>query len=145
MPVTGNFGHGEVREMSIDKKKQLSDRQLAVLESEMQKHRKSVGLAYVLLIFLGNIGIHQFYLGKTRRGLAYLLLGVVGWISLFSSFLGGAGGGVGGIGLLCFVVVGIFLLIDLFTLPKQVRAANETAEDKILSELLVVEDDQAKS
>ena len=32
MPVTGNFGHGEVREMSIDKKKQLSDRQLAVLE-----------------------------------------------------------------------------------------------------------------
>ncbi len=72
--------------MSIDKKKQISDKELAILESEMQKHRKSVGLAYVLLIFLGNVGIHQFYLGKTRRGLAYLLLGVVGWISLLCSF-----------------------------------------------------------
>ncbi len=131
--------------MSIDKKKQISDRQLAILESEMQKHRKSVGLAYVLLIFLGNIGIHQFYLGKTRRGLAYLVLGVVGWISLFSSFLGEGNGGAGSIGILCFVVVGIFLLIDLFTLPKQVRAATELAENKILNELLVTEDDSDKS
>lgn len=131
--------------MSIDKKKQISDRQLAILESEMKKQRKSVGLAYVLLILLGNIGVHQFYLGKTRRGLAYLLLGVVGWISLFSSFLGEANGGAGVIGILCFAVVGIFLLIDLFTLPKQVRAADEVAEDKILNELLVIEDDRDKS
>ncbi len=60
--------------MSLDKKSQLSDKQLAILESEMQNHRKSVGLAYVLLIFLGSIGVHQFYLGKTVRGIVYLVL-----------------------------------------------------------------------
>lgn len=58
---------------------------------------KSVGVAYVLWFFLGVIGVHQFYLGKTGRGISYIF--TLGW-------------------------VGIGLLIDLFTLPSQVRKAN---------------------
>lgn len=58
---------------------------------------KSVGLAYVLWFFLGVLGIHHFYLGKVGRGLLWLLTA-----GLF----------------------GIGLLVDLFTLPAQVRAVN---------------------
>lgn len=58
---------------------------------------KSVGVAYVLWFFLGVIGVHQFYLGKVGRGVSYIF--TLGWL-------------------------GIGLLIDLFTLPGQVRKAN---------------------
>jgi TM2 domain-containing membrane protein YozV len=63
-------------------------------------NQKSVGTAYVLWFFLGALGVHQFYLGKTVRGVTYLF--TLGWL-------------------------GIGLLIDLFTLPSQVRKANGAA------------------
>lgn len=59
--------------------------------------RKSLLLAYVLWFFLGVLGIHQFYLGKVGRGLLYL-------------FTAG--------------ILGIGVIIDLFTLPAQTRAVN---------------------
>jgi TM2 domain-containing membrane protein YozV len=59
--------------------------------------QKSVGVAYALWFFFGIIGVHQFYLGKTVRAVTYIF--TFGWL-------------------------GIGLLIDLFTLPGQVRAAN---------------------
>lgn len=58
---------------------------------------KQVGTAYLLWFFLGVLGVHQFYLGKTGKGISYLL--TFGWL-------------------------GIGLLIDLFTLGKQVREVN---------------------
>lgn len=58
---------------------------------------KQTPIAYVLWFFLGVLGVHHFYLGKIGRGILYLL--TVG-------------------------VFGIGLLIDLFTLPAQVRAVN---------------------
>jgi TM2 domain-containing membrane protein YozV len=58
---------------------------------------KSVGVAYALWFFLGVIGVHKFYLGKTGIGISYIF--TLGWL-------------------------GIGLIIDLFTLPSQVRAAN---------------------
>jgi hypothetical protein len=58
---------------------------------------KSVGVAYVLLIFLGLLGIHRFYIGKIGTGVLYLLTG-----GLF--------------------VVGA--VVDLFTLANQVRGVN---------------------
>lgn len=62
-----------------------------------QPKDKSTGVAYLLWFFLGVFGIHHFYLGKAGRGVAYLLT---------------AG------------FVGVGLLIDLFTLPAQVRNVN---------------------
>ncbi len=58
---------------------------------------KSVGIAYLLWFFLGALGVHQFYLGRTGRGVSYIF--TFGWL-------------------------GIGLLIDLFTMSKQVRQAN---------------------
>jgi len=58
---------------------------------------KSVGTAYLLWFFLGALGVHQFYLGKTGRGVSMLL--TFGWLT-------------------------VGLWIDLFTLPSQVRKVN---------------------
>lgn len=58
---------------------------------------KSLGLSYLLWFFLGFLGVHHFYLGKVGRGIGYLL--TFGWF-----------------------MVG--LVVDLFTLPSQVRRLN---------------------
>lgn len=58
---------------------------------------KSVPVAYVLLFLVGFLGVHQFYLGKTGRGLGYLL--TFGWFTFA-------------------------LWLDLFTLASQVRQIN---------------------
>jgi len=59
---------------------------------------KETWVAYLLWFFFGFLGVHKFYLGKMGWGILYLLTGgifLIGW------------------------------LIDLFTLPSQVRHANE--------------------
>lgn len=58
---------------------------------------KSKTTAYLLLIFLGGLGLHKFYLGKTGMGILYIFTAAffgIGW------------------------------LIDLFTLGKQVDKYN---------------------
>jgi len=60
--------------------------------------KKSAGVAYLFLLLLGGLGAHQFYLGKRGRAIFYLL-----------TFFG---------------VFGIMPVVDLFTLPSQVRQVN---------------------
>ncbi|WBB70787.1 TM2 domain-containing protein [Micromonospora sp. WMMD812] len=63
----------------------------------VQVRQKQTGTAYLFWFLLGVFGGHQFYLGKTGRGLLYLF--TVG-------------------------IFGVGVLIDLFTLPSQVRQVN---------------------
>lgn len=125
--------------MNVDKKSQLTEKQLTILDSEMQKRRKNPIVAYLLCIFLGSLGIHQFYLGDVKRGLLYLIMGILGWMSMFAggtSFLLGGGGGFGVIlGWLLITVLGFFLLYDLFTMSRQIRDAEEREEAKIIEQL----------
>jgi len=58
---------------------------------------KSLGVTYLLCLFLGFFGVHHFYLGKWQRGLWYLFT---------------------------FGLLTIGLLVDLFTLPWQVKRVN---------------------
>jgi TM2 domain-containing membrane protein YozV len=58
---------------------------------------KSTPLAYLWCVLLGIVGVHQFYMGKTGRGVLYLLTGGV---------------------------VGFGVIWDLFTLPAQLRQVN---------------------
>ena len=49
-----------------------------------EAHRKSAGATYVLWFFLGFLGAHRFYLGRTGTGIAQLLMGlsIIGIIPL---------------------------------------------------------------
>ena len=46
--------------------------------------RKSKVAAGILGIFLGSLGVHNFYLGYTSKAVAQLLLTLLGWILCFT-------------------------------------------------------------
>ncbi|NIS69584.1 MAG: NINE protein [Proteobacteria bacterium] len=119
-------------EYSLEFKKSLSERQLFLLNSEMEKHKKSTALAYVLLVFFGFIGIHQFYIGKIFAGLTHLLIccGIVmGALWTHSD--------EGEVGWVIIVLVLLLLVIwDLFTLPRQIRMVFEERERKALKRIM---------
>lgn len=50
---------------------------------------KSKLAAALLAFFLGGLGIHNFYLGYTGKGIAQLLLSVVGWIIIIGPIISG--------------------------------------------------------
>ena len=58
---------------------------------------RTTGTAYLLWFFFGWFGIHKFYLGKPFMGVLYALT---------------------------MGICGLGLLLDLFTIPTQVRSAN---------------------
>ena len=65
-------------------------------------HERELWVAYLLWFFLGLVGVHKFYLNKMGWGIIYLLTGgffLIGW------------------------------LVDLFTLPSQVRAYNQAIRE----------------
>lgn len=63
----------------------------------LARPQRSLTTAYVLLLLIGGLGAHKFYLGRPGMGVAYLLT-----LGLF----------------------GVGMIIDLFTLPGQVRRYN---------------------
>lgn len=89
----------------------------------MSPHRsRSIGAAYALVIFLGGFGAHRFYLGRVGSAVAILCL------TIFAGIAAAVGAtthasvlwltGVGGI---AYVVVGIWLIVDLFLIPSMAR------------------------
>jgi TM2 domain-containing membrane protein YozV len=73
--------------------------------------KKSPRTAYVLLLLLGLIGAHRFYLGRTRTGVATLLLTLAG-VTVFS---------------LAVLVAVVWLIVDAFLIPGWIRQCNGTA------------------
>jgi len=129
----------------------LSERELFILKSEFEKHRKSAALTYALWFLLGFVGLHKFYLGKIKMGILYLALGIGGIVvtlaivffittipthpqELPSPRLLGLGAGLV-IGVICWTVLTVLLLIDLFTIPKQIRTIHEQAEREIITKI----------
>ena len=139
----------------LELKKSLSDHELSVFNSEMEKHKKSAGLAYLLWFFLGTLGIHKFYISKIGMGIVYIVSGIVAWTSLIIGLTIGvsellsedfleeaaestsqAGLGAAMVIFIIFIIIlGIMLLIDLFTIPRQIRKKYEKQELAVLQKL----------
>lgn len=75
---------------------------------------KEAGIAYVLAIFLGTLGVHRFYLGRVGTAIAILSLTVLGGLTAWLL-----------IGLPLLLAAGIWWVIDLFLIPGMVREENQ--------------------
>ena len=76
-------------------------------------NKKSDLVAYLLWFFLGYLGVHRFYLGRTGSGIAMLLISVVS-VPLCLIAIGFAG----------LLVIGIWWLIDALLIPGMTRDYN---------------------
>ncbi len=74
---------------------------------------KDMAVAYVLAVFLGGFGAHQFYLGNTGAAVTQLILTLVGAVTSWL-FVGAV---------LLFAVM-VWVIVDLFLIPGWVRQAN---------------------
>ena len=81
---------------------------------------KSVGVAYVLLLFLGGTGAHRFYLRNTGHAVVFLVIFLLYVVSSVVELSQGAPGP----SVLLLVVLWLLMVVDLFILAKDVRAYN---------------------
>jgi uncharacterized protein YgiM (DUF1202 family) len=129
-----SFSKKRVKRMEEDiiaLRRELSEHELGILDSELAKYKKNTALAYILWFFLGGLGIHKFYMGKTGMGVFYLLLVgglTVGVITGMSKGMQPAMIIAGS----CGLILGILLVVDLFTIPRQIRRTYVQAERQML-------------
>lgn len=102
----------------------LDTHQQMLIEQRISNEAKSPLLAYLLLIFVGGLGIHRFYLGRTGSGVAMLLLLILGAVTLPI-----------GVGLILLPALGIWMLADLFLIPGMVNQQRDLLRQSLRSEL----------
>ena len=76
--------------------------------------KKSALIAYVLWFFLGGLGVHRFYLGRTGSGVVMAIISVLSWITVYI-----------GIGFIGLAVIGIWWLVDAFLIPGITTRVNQ--------------------
>ncbi len=76
-------------------------------------NKKSAGVTYLLCIFLGGVGAHRFYLGRTASAVGQLALGLLGFVIFVT-----------------WIPLWIWLIVDLFLIPGIVREENMKIVDK---------------
>ncbi len=88
----------------------LTPEQQLLLEQRLRKERKSLLVVYLLWFFLGPLGLHRFYLGRLASGAALALLAVTGLFLMYYGY-----------GVIVLTIVGLWLLLDAFRIPKMVE------------------------
>ncbi|MBU2233156.1 MAG: NINE protein [Alphaproteobacteria bacterium] len=78
-----------------------------------ESNKKSAGVAYLLWFFTGGVGGHRFYMGRIGSAVTQLILAILGWTTVWF-----------GVGLAFLIPLGIWLLIDVFTLGGMVAKHN---------------------
>lgn len=112
---------------NIDALRGLSDKDVAIYNGEMAKRRKSTFAAYLLFFLTGGLGGHKWYLGRWGGAMGYMFLTFAMWVS----FLGGvmmAGVFFGAVSAICGIV-------DVFTIPGQIRQGEDKYGKVLLDRL----------
>lgn len=97
-----------------------------LIEQRIANDGKSLVVAYLLLFFFGGFGAHRFYLGRTGSAVAQLLLCIAGWLTLMIA--------VGGV---LLVVLGVWVIVDIFLVPGMIQAQKEAMRQRLTQELLL--------
>lgn len=92
-------------------KKELTSEQLLMVESELERRKKSKVIMYLMWLFLGGIGGHRYYLGD------------IGYAILMTLTLGG---------------FGFWTLIDLFLIGKRLEKKTAQLELEIIQHVKAV-------
>ncbi|HWL47885.1 MAG TPA: TM2 domain-containing protein [Sphingomonadaceae bacterium] len=95
--------------------RRLTDTQKILIEQRIANDKPSTGAAYILCIFLGALGIHRLYLGRTGTGIVMLILGIT---------------------IIGLIVSGIWAFIDLFLIPVIVRKRVDELRQRLTTEAL---------
>ncbi len=90
--------------------------EIAKLKGEIAFKEKDMMVSYLLWFFLGYLGIHRFYLGKTKTGIGMLVLTALALPTL----------GITG------AIVGLWWLINAFLTYKIVEEHNQEMKLKRL-------------
>jgi TM2 domain-containing membrane protein YozV len=104
----------------------LSTQEQMLVEQRVTNDAKSAGAAYLLCIFLGGLGAHRFYLGRTGSGAAMLILFILGWVLLAVV-----------VGLPLLIAVWIWAFVDLFLIGGMVQQAKQESRQRISQEMLM--------
>lgn len=105
-------------------KSKLSNQELLVVNSEVEKNSKSPVVAYLLWWFVGLMGGHRYYFGKTGSAVAMTL---IFWLTVWFFGLG-------------FIITGIWMLVDAFQIPSWLKADKEEKEQAAIQAVLMRRD-----
>lgn len=95
-----------------------------LVNMELQRKGKNIVLAYFLLALFGTLGVHRFYLGRSGTAIFQLVLTIFGWMTVW--FI---------VGFVPLITVGIWLIVDLFLIPKIIERDNKQLEREIVRDL----------
>jgi len=98
-------------------KSQLTNEEVLVVNSEIERQKKSTAVAFLLCFFLGTLGAHRYYIGKNGSAIAMTLITV---LTL----------GFGAI------VTGIWAFIDLFLITGWLRKNQDEIENSAAQQIL---------
>jgi len=103
---------------------ELSTPEQMLIEQRVTNAAKSSGVAYILCLFLGGFGAHRFYLGHPTSGMAMLGLMVLGvGLAQFP------------VGALFFITGVIWIINDLFLIPRMVQNQTNAFRESLHREL----------
>ncbi|WP_236634596.1 TM2 domain-containing protein [Exiguobacterium sp. SL-10] len=105
---------------------------MLLVNSEVEKKKRNLVVAYLLWFFLGGFGAHRFYFKKTGSALAMLAL-TVGSIVLTVVLIGFLG----------LFVTGIWALVDAFLMPGWQQREVEAIERETIESLKTRSERQA--
>lgn len=114
---------------------QLNTQEKALVESQVANNQKNLVVAYILLIFLGEFGLHRYYLSGKYEGpaLAQLILGIAGWMTVW--FL---------IGFIPLMIVYTWNCVDLFLLPGIAKNQSDKLKESYAERLVLERNAQAE-
>ena len=93
-----------------------------LIEQRVANEKPSIAVAYILLLFIGVLGAHRFYLGYTGSAIAMLLISIT---------------------LVGLIITAIWAIIDLFLVPGMVRSKMDGLRQKITMEAMANASDAA--
>jgi len=103
----------------------LSTQDFMLIEQRVTNEAKSTGAAYLIWLFLGGLGGHRFYLGRTGSGIIMLLLSIVGWATLPI-----------GIGAIPLIILGLWVLIDAFLIPGMIQKHKDKVRQDLTNQAM---------